>query len=165
MWFIGFGGLILLVYVYRKKLLYYFTVFVSSMLCTLLIFPLLKLLIQRARPPVVLVALHDFSFPSGHATVSIVFCLLCWYVFQEQIKRSWVKYSFLLLMVACAVLIGMSRLFLHLHWFTDVLAGFLLGFSILATNILVWKIIFKGHLEQQKVVKRNSKKQLIDILL
>jgi undecaprenyl-diphosphatase len=165
MWFIGVIGIGILLYLYRKKLFYYFTVFASSVLCSLFAFPLLKLLIQRARPPEMFLSLHDFSFPSGHATMSIVFCLLCWYVFQRQIKQNWKRYSFLFLMICCTLLIGASRLFLYVHWFTDVLAGFLLGFAILATNILVWSVVFKKHVEQLKVVKKRCKKLLMDALL
>jgi hypothetical protein len=47
----------------------------------------------------------------------------------------------------------------------EVLGGFLLGFCILATNVLVRKILFQTHIEKQKIVKKKSKKQLIDVLL
>ena len=62
------------------------------------------------------------------------------------------------------MIIGSSRVFLHVHWFTDVVAGFLLGFFIVTTNILAWKILFNQHVEQQKVVQKNSRKMLMDIL-
>jgi undecaprenyl-diphosphatase len=165
LWFIGAIAILILGYLYRKKLFYYATVFISSMMCVLVAFPLLKLLIQRVRPSTALLTLNDFSFPSGHAAMSIVFCLLCWYVVHDQIEKKRIKYSFLVLMIACTGMIGISRLFLHVHRFTDVVAGFLLGFSLLATNILVWDIIFKTHLEGKKVIEKGSKKQLIDILL
>ncbi|MDR0650019.1 MAG: hypothetical protein LBG59_01030 [Candidatus Peribacteria bacterium] len=81
-WSIGLIGLIIIVYLHRKKLMYYLTVFVSSMLSILLVFPIIKLLIQRTRPDTALVPLNDFSFPSGHAAVSLVVCLLCRYIIQ-----------------------------------------------------------------------------------
>jgi undecaprenyl-diphosphatase len=123
------------------------------------------MIIQRVRPSTALIPMSDFSFPSGHATVSIVFCLLCRYVLQGQIKTKRVRYSLLVVMIASALLVGMSRILLNVHRFTDVLGGFLLGFFLLTTNILVWKILFNMHLQKQKIVKKRSKKQLIDVLL
>jgi undecaprenyl-diphosphatase len=162
---IGLIGLVLIVYLYRKKLMYYLTVFVSSMLSTLLVFPLVKLVIQRSRPDTALVPLNDFSFPSGHATVSVVVCLLCRYVLQRQISKKWMRHTLLAVMIGCALCIGMNRIVLDVHRFTDVVGGFLLGFSILTTNILIWKIFFKTHIEQQKVVQKKAKRQIIDVLM
>jgi undecaprenyl-diphosphatase len=135
------------------------------MLSALFFFPFIKMIVQRVRPADALIPLNDYSFPSGHATVSIVVCLLIWYVLQPNIKTRYGKILFLLLMIAATLLIGTSRIVLHVHWFTDVIGGFLLGFVILATNILIQKILYKTHLERKKVIQRHSKKQLIDTLI
>ncbi|MDR0860013.1 MAG: phosphatase PAP2 family protein [Candidatus Peribacteria bacterium] len=164
-WFIGLIGLGVIVYLYRKKLMYYLTTFVSTMISAMIAFPIVKLLIQRQRPTDGLVTLTSYSFPSGHATMSLVCLVIVRYVLQPQIKSPRLKYSFLVLMIGASLLIGTSRIMLHVHWFTDVVGGFLLGISILTTNILLRKIIFDQHVEKQKVVKKNSKKLLIDILL
>jgi undecaprenyl-diphosphatase len=121
-WLIGLIGLAIIVYLYRKKLMYYLTVFVSSMLSALFLFPFIKMIIQRVRPSQALIVLSDYSFPSGHATVSIVVCLLIWYVLQPLIKSKCWKVLFLFLMIAAALLIGISRIVLHVHRFTDVIA-------------------------------------------
>jgi undecaprenyl-diphosphatase len=164
-WFIGLTGLIIIVYLYRKKLMYYLTVFVSSMLSTLLVFPMIKVLTQRMRPSTALIPLNDFSFPSGHATVSLVVCLLRRYILQGQLKSKRMKHILLVIMICCALIVGLNRIVLDVHRFTDVLGGFLLGFFILTTNILVWKIFFKTHIEQKTIIKKRSKKQLIDALI
>ncbi|MDR0650020.1 MAG: phosphatase PAP2 family protein [Candidatus Peribacteria bacterium] len=75
------------------------------------------------------------------------------------------RHTLLVVMICCALLIGINRIVLDVHRFTDVLGGFLLGFFILTTNILIRKIFFKTHIEQQKVLKKKSKKQLIDVLI
>lgn len=164
-WFVGLIGLIVIVYLYRKKLMYALTVFVSTMISAMIAFPLLKLVIQRQRPTDGFMVLTDYSFPSGHATMSLVFLLVIWYVLHVQLQSRWLQYLFLAGMVMGVLIIGTSRIMLHVHRFTDVVAGFLLGFFILTTNILVWKILFNQHLEKQKIVKKHSKKLLIDILL
>ena len=85
-WFIGLIGLIVIVYLHRKKLMYYLTVFVSTMLSAMIAFPVIKVIIQRERPTDALVTLSDFSFPSGHATMSLVFLLTLRYVMHSQIR-------------------------------------------------------------------------------
>ncbi|MDR2541666.1 MAG: phosphatase PAP2 family protein [Candidatus Peribacteria bacterium] len=164
-WFIGLIGLGVIVYLHRKKLMYYLTVFVSTMISAMVAFPIIKLIIQRPRPTDGLVALTSYSFPSGHATMSLVCLISVRYALQSQIKPRWLQITFLLFMISGALLIGTSRIMLHVHWFTDVVAGFLLGFFIISTNILMRKIFFNQHVEKQKIVQKNSKKLLIDILL
>ena len=66
--------------------MYYLTVFVSTMLSAMIAFPVIKVIIQRERPADALVTLNDFSFPSGHATMSLVFLLTLRYVMHTQIQ-------------------------------------------------------------------------------
>ena len=136
-WFIGLIGLILVVFLYRKKALYHLTVFISSMISVLVLFPIIKILVQRVRPETALVVLKDYSFPSGHATAAIVVCIGIRYVLEPYVKNKVFKYLFLLLMIAATLFIGASRLFLHVHWFTDVIGGFLLGSFILTSVMLI----------------------------
>jgi len=163
-WFVGVLGLVMVVFLYRKKMLYYLAVFGSSILSAIIAFPLFKLLIQRERPSTALIPIEDYAFPSGHSTMAMLLCLLIRYMLQPYIKTPWKKYAFLLLMLVSAGLIGLSRIFLHVHRFTDVVGGFLLGFFIVTANIFVRKILFRDHLAFKKIVKKSSKKQLMDIL-
>lgn len=89
---------------------------------------LLKNLIQRQRPPDQLVeGITNFSFPSGHAFMSIAFYgLLIWWP-AAYLKNKWqrqIAISFLLFMI---LLIGFSRIYLRVHYTTDVIAGFCIG--------------------------------------
>lgn len=84
--FIGLVGLGVIVYLYRKKLMYYLTVFASTMISAMIAFPIIKLIIQRPRPTDGLVALTSYSFPSGHATMSLVCLISVRYALQSQIK-------------------------------------------------------------------------------
>lgn len=163
-WSIWLMGLIVIVYLYRKKLMQKLTIFVSTMISGLFLFPIIKTIIQRPRPLQWLVQLHDYSFPSGHATMGIVCSLIIWYVFKDSIKKMSLKVWFFLLMLILALMIGFSRVMIHVHWGTDVIGGFLLGFSIVMTNILLWKYFFNQHLEHQRVIKRRISRQLIDVL-
>lgn len=89
---------------------------------------LLKNLIGRHRPMNPLLdGVTNFSFPSGHAFMSLAFygLLACWVA--TGIKNNWNKglvISFLLLLT---LLIGFSRIYLRLHYTTDVIAGLSIG--------------------------------------
>jgi membrane-associated phospholipid phosphatase len=82
-----------------------------------------------------------FSFPSGHATISVAFYGLLFYFFIRN--SSSVKTWSVLLIVASAfwILIGISRLYLCVHYFSDVIAGYILGFLwlLLSISIIEWK--------------------------
>ncbi|MEO6731375.1 MAG: phosphatase PAP2 family protein [Ferruginibacter sp.] len=94
---------------------------------TLLLFGL-KTAFARVRPPFpLLIALKNYSFPSGHAVSSFIFfSVLAWLVWNTGIPQKW-KWlvSFLLLLLIMAI--GVSRIVLRYHYASDVVAGFSLG--------------------------------------
>jgi undecaprenyl-diphosphatase len=96
----------------------------------------LKLFFARTRPDLfrVLALPHSFSFPSGHATgSSALFGTLALMV--AQVRPAWTgRVSVLAGLIILGV--GASRIYLGVHWPTDVLAGYLLG-SLLALNAAV----------------------------
>lgn len=86
----------------------------------------MKNLFARTRPydvtevKLLVAKLHDFSFPSGHTLVSFEAATALWFY-----HRKWGVAAFVL-----AALIGLSRLYLFVHYPTDVLAGAVLGIGI-----------------------------------
>ncbi len=105
----------------------------------------MKELFMRARPENAIAMLSDGSFPSGHAGLAAAFFVSFAYVFAPRIK-SWVKREALI--VACVVivlLIGLSRIMLSVHWFSDVLAGWSLGI-FLATGVILLVRFLGGFL-------------------
>lgn len=89
---------------------------------------LLKNLVQRHRPENPMVeGITNFGFPSGHAFMSVAFYGLLALWTAATIKNKWqrrVIISFLLLLI---LLIGYSRIYLRVHYATDVIAGFCIG--------------------------------------
>ncbi|MBT3262297.1 phosphatase PAP2 family protein [Candidatus Woesearchaeota archaeon] len=86
----------------------------------------LKLTISRARPENI-----DYqSFPSGHVTMTTVFCLVLYLTIIKDIKNKTKKTISTILIVLLPILVGISRLALNHHWLTDVIAGLLLGISV-----------------------------------
>lgn len=99
----------------------------------------LKHLIGRERPPAEarLLDIDTFSMPSGHAMMAtIVYGLIAVAGYHSS---SWVRAHRLVLVAApvLAVAIGWSRVYLGVHWMTDVVAGWLLGVVFVASATYV----------------------------
>src|SRR5215207_8095507 len=90
---------------------------------------LLKLGIDRPRPDLVahLVEVSTASFPSGHATLAAVTYLTLGALLSRVEARRSAKIYVLTVAVALTFLIGISRIYLGVHWPTDVLAGWCIG--------------------------------------
>lgn len=87
-----------------------------------------KTFISRERPEdVAYYAVEHFSFPSGHATTAIaLFGILAYFLYRRYHAHT--KRKLLLWLTALLILlIGFSRIYLGVHYLSDVLAGFLLG--------------------------------------
>jgi undecaprenyl-diphosphatase len=100
---------------------------------------LLKLAIERPRPDLVarLVEVNTSSFPSGHATLAAVTYLTLGALLSRVEARRRAKIYVLMVAVVLTVLIGVSRIYLGVHWPTDVLAGWCVG---AAWAMLCWRI-------------------------
>ena len=79
----------------------------------------------------------DFSFPSGHSTVSAaVCCALAYILWRERfIGRS----RAITLAVAVPLLVGLSRVYLNVHWATDVIGGWCMGILIAILCIAIYE--------------------------
>jgi membrane-associated phospholipid phosphatase len=111
----------------------------------------LKQFFHRHRPDLPLLkALTNFSFPSGHALSSFIFCsVLIYLVDKGKLGLKW-KWIFSILLILFSICIGISRIVLRYHYATDVIAGFCLGFA--------W-VIFSLWLER-KLTSRRVELQL-----
>lgn len=92
---------------------------------------LLKLLVNRPRPEIVshLTQVSTLSFPSGHATMSAVTYLTLGLLAARFLPRRAAKIYVVALAVVLTFLIGVSRLYLGVHWPSDVMAGWCAGFA------------------------------------
>lgn len=97
----------------------------------------LKHLFQRQRPTLPhLVEVTGFSFPSGHAMLSFIFYgLVAYLIWLNSYNRMFRKFT-VLLMVLIILAVGVSRVYLGVHYPSDVLAGFAAGSFWLVACIL-----------------------------
>jgi undecaprenyl-diphosphatase len=134
---------IILIYLLWKKHYYFglFIVLVNALSPVLNSF--LKNIFQRPRPNINPYFLYkSFSFPSGHATSAIVlFSTLCFLIYHLHSNKFKPFVFFSILMVG---LIGFSRVYLGVHFPTDVLGGFLIGSMWLMLTIFLFNNF--GHL-------------------
>ena len=116
--------------------------FVATMAGGALLNALMKLYYHRARPDSPMVLAHGYSFPSGHSMGSMCFFGSLAYVIFFTIERRRVLRILAVLACAFAVLaIGASRIYLGVHYFTDVVAGYAAGLAWLAvcfTGVEAW---------------------------
>ena len=112
----------------------------------------LKQLFQRPRPDVVphLREVMSMSFPSGHALQSAVVYLTLGTLLMHIAERRLTKLYCMTVAVLATVLVGTSRVYLGVHYPTDVLAGWLLGLS---WALVCWMI--ERSLERQAGLKRE----------
>lgn len=112
------------------------TIAISSLVLMLL----LKQLFQRKRPlSPLLKAAKGLSFPSGHAIMAVTFYGLLIYILQHTITIEWLKWTLMILIVFLIILIGFSRVYLRVHYASDVAAGFIIGLLWLVISLAVLK--------------------------
>lgn len=89
---------------------------------------LLKRIFARPRPEIE-DQLSSFSFPSGHAQISVLFFLTLAYLISIWLKNKKWKFTTYGLMLVLIFLIGLSRIAEGRHYATDVLAGWSIGYT------------------------------------
>ncbi|RSK48241.1 phosphatase PAP2 family protein [Hymenobacter rigui] len=98
---------------------------------------LLKTHFHRMRPSSALIFQPGLSFPSGHAMIGLaLYGCLAWLLWQHRRHPAWAA-----LLLTFAMCIGLTRVYLHVHYATDVLAGFagaIFWLILLRTALRVW---------------------------
>lgn len=102
----------------------------------------LKLIFHRLRPDVgySLISASGYSFPSGHALMSLLFYgFLGHLLYRSVFKNRWSKFLLIAVFFFIILLTGFSRIYLGVHWASDILAGWVLGIALLLIFITFLK--------------------------
>lgn len=97
----------------------------------------LKIVFAVPRPvdPTALMTMDSFSFPSGHAAAAAtLYGFLVWALFQKH-QFDHVRWFLATAFAILIFLIGLSRLYLGVHFFSDVIAGYVVGFVWVAFGV------------------------------
>lgn len=109
---------------------------ISNIVIIIVLNQLLKRILQRPRPTEFrIVEETGYSFPSGHSMVSMAFYGYLIYLIYRYIKNKYVKWTLITILSILICLIGISRIYLGVHYTSDVLGGFLLSISYLVIYI------------------------------
>ena len=109
---------------------------ISNIVIITVLNQLLKRILQRPRPTEFrIVEETGYSFPSGHSMVSMAFYGYLIYLIYKYIKNKYVKWTLITILSILICLIGISRIYLGVHYTSDVLGGFLLSISYLVVYI------------------------------
>ncbi|MGD0355225.1 MAG: phosphatase PAP2 family protein [Dehalococcoidia bacterium] len=132
--------LLIVLFLFYKKHKYDGLFLAGTMLGDLVILTSVKMVIHSARPLNGLIDEKDFSFPSGHVmSATVLFCILIYLGWQhwksQKIKLITASIFFALL----DLIIGFSRIYLNVHWLSDVVAGYLLGLCWVLFSIWVFQ--------------------------
>jgi undecaprenyl-diphosphatase len=97
---------------------------------TAIICEILKILVGSPRPSNALVSeIITQSFPSWHAAMSTAFFLTLLFIYKDKIRNKTKRNVFISSCIMLIILVSLSRLYLNVHWLTDIIAGLLLGIT------------------------------------
>jgi undecaprenyl-diphosphatase len=131
-------------YLFLRKHKWYSIKIPTIAISSLLLMFGLKHLFARTRPEgQLLEEAKNFSFPSGHALMSVTFYGLLIYIVWHSVKNTTLKWTLIILLLLWILLIGASRLYLRRHYYSDVMAGFAMGFLWLVISLKVIRQIEK----------------------
>lgn len=129
---------------YRRKAIFLIVTVITGMALSFA----LKYGFHRPRPELVphITKVYTSSFPSGHAMMSALTyaCLTC--VGMHLVSERLLKTGFVCVAIAVVALVGLSRVFLGVHWPTDILAGWSAGIGwFCLSRLIMGKLLFSRN--------------------
>ncbi len=102
----------------------------------------LKTFFMRVRPENAIInIINDPSFPSGHAAMAAAFFVIVGYLLVSRVHSVIVRELMVVGCVLAALIIGLSRIILNVHWVSDVVAGWSLGIFFATASILLVRYV------------------------
>lgn len=149
--------LLLIIYYFTQKRKRSFIKLLTIAVSNLLLMFGLKLLFNRPRPMIPLLKeAPGLSFPSGHAFMSFIFFGTIIYLIYRDVKNKWYKWGCILILIYLLFLIGVSRVYLRVHYPSDVIAGFCFGIMSLLIIFLMFRQIENSNGKMSIGNKDNS---------
>lgn len=107
----------------------------------------LKNIVQRPRPlEYRIIDETGYSFPSGHSMVSAAYYGFIIYLIYKMVENKKIKWTLITILSLLVISIGISRIYLGVHYTSDVIAGFLISISFLVIyTSIVSKILFSKN--------------------
>jgi len=125
-----------------------------------LLVDLFKTIIMSPRPINRIIAASGYSFPSGHETSSVVFFGVLTYFVWKNYGSVKLKAATSGLYVFVAGVIGFDRIYLNVHWFSDLLGSVFLGTFWLTLCTLIFKNLSKNGKIQRDLGQDAKQKSM-----
>ena len=124
-WYVPVILILLLLVIYKNKIYFYLMTFIYSF--SGIVSFLAKELIGRERPDSSLINMpSSYSFPSGHMLTSICFFFALSYILSLKLEKV-ERIMFIGIFTILSLLVGISRIYLGVHYFSDVVGGLILS--------------------------------------
>ncbi len=136
----------------RKK--YYGIMGFICLFCAGFISTIIKYIVRRPRPEdIALISETGYSFPSTHAVMSMAVFGLIIYFTIKYAKSNALKISVSIAFPIVILLVGISRVYLGVHYFSDVVAGWLLGATLTLGMMIIARIIYHNRRKKKAQAK------------
>ncbi|MHB1347335.1 MAG: phosphatase PAP2 family protein [Candidatus Humimicrobiaceae bacterium] len=152
--------LVLLIILKKRRYLYALFISISS---SAVFVTLIKNIIGRQRPPIenALIVLEDFSFPSGHSYMAVAFYGMIIYFIFDLLKKNKIKFIILAAGIIFILILGFSRLYLGVHWPSDIFAGLAAAIALITAIITILEIKERFQPVEEKPSTPQTKKRAI----
>jgi len=87
----------------------------------------------------------DWAFPSGHTTMTTFIYIFLGYLLLKFCKNKFVGATLFISSIFISLLVGATRLYLNAHWFSDVLAAYVLSGAYLSLFITILEVYYRSH--------------------
>ncbi len=128
-------GMIAAIYLWLKKEKKKSITLAITLVMAAILLKIMKPLFALERPLNMLVSETGYAFPSGHSAMIIVLLGMLIMIFSQKIRQ---KKLAIISSAVFALIIGLSRILLNVHWLTDILGGYLLGALIISLAALTY---------------------------
>ena len=129
--------LVFVILLYKKQKEYAYKC-VGILVISTLINNIVKVIVRRPRPEYITVVENTFSYPSGHTMASVtLYGFLIYFILKSKISKTY-KIIFSVILGIIPVLVGISRIYLGAHYFSDVFGGALLSIMLLSSIDIIY---------------------------
>ncbi len=150
-WVIIITSLISLYFLHKKYFLEIFTL-IFTMTLTVTSSTIIKHIVARIRPENMIIDYSWYSFPSWHSTMAILFYWMLFFLINKKTSNTKIKTFFAIFFIIFSTLIIFSRIYLSVHWFSDVIWWIILW----TIWLIIWIQIYYYFKNKKFLCKKQS---------